>query len=141
MACIDYLANVVGDLSGQQAADRRGKLKQAFSLIGDYEHMLATRLTEGLKRIHGINIHGVNDAHEIDSRFATFSITHDSIPTPHLATELGQQGIYVWAGNYYALQLTEQLGLEPEGMVRIGALHYNTVEEIDRLLSAIESAS
>jgi selenocysteine lyase/cysteine desulfurase len=50
---------------------------------------------------------------------------------------LAQRGIFVWHGNYYALPLTEELGLEPGGMVRIGLLHYNTAEEVDRLLEAL----
>jgi selenocysteine lyase/cysteine desulfurase len=54
-----------------------------------------------------------------------------------VATHLANQGIFVWHGNYYALSLTEQLGLEPGGMVRVGFLHYNTAEEVDRLLRAL----
>jgi selenocysteine lyase/cysteine desulfurase len=52
---------------------------------------------------------------------------------------LGEAGIFVWHGNYYALQITEALGLEPDGMVRIGLVHYNTDEEVDRLLQALNS--
>ncbi|HSB00599.1 MAG TPA: hypothetical protein VLE49_08110, partial [Anaerolineales bacterium] len=55
-----------------------------------------------------------------------------------LAEELDKQGIYVWDGNYYALAVTERLGLEESGgMVRVGPVHYNTVEEIERLGSAL----
>ena len=56
-----------------------------------------------------------------------------------IAEALGERGIFVWYGNYYAQPVTEALGLEPEGMVRAGLLHYNTVAEIDRLLEAIRS--
>ena len=54
-----------------------------------------------------------------------------------LASRLAEQGIFVWHGNFYALPLTEALGLEPDGLVRIGLLHYNTEEEVDRLLAAL----
>lgn len=140
MACIDYLANNVGGLSCNGTDSRREKLQRAFELINEYEQTLSKRLIEGLNGNAGIRIYGVDDVSEVAPRFPTFSITHDSIPTPQLARILGEQGIYVWAGNYYALQLTEQLGLEPAGMVRIGALHYNTLDEVDRLLAAVDAA-
>ena len=56
-----------------------------------------------------------------------------------LATKLGEQGFFTWDGNYYALNLTEHLGVEQSGgFLRIGLVHYNTVEEVDRLLSALQ---
>ena len=55
-----------------------------------------------------------------------------------LASELNEYGIYAWDGNYYALELTEQLGLEPDGMVRLGLVHYNTAEEVTRLITALK---
>jgi selenocysteine lyase/cysteine desulfurase len=54
-----------------------------------------------------------------------------------MAERLGKQGFFVWHGNYYALNLTESLGLEPEGMLRVGLIHYNTATEVDRLLEAL----
>jgi selenocysteine lyase/cysteine desulfurase len=56
-----------------------------------------------------------------------------------MAERLAAAGIFVWHGNYYALPLTERLGLEPEGMVRIGLLHYNTAAEVDRLIHQLKS--
>jgi selenocysteine lyase/cysteine desulfurase len=50
---------------------------------------------------------------------------------------LAAQGIFAWHGNFYALELSESLGTEPEGLVRLGLLHYNTSGEIDRLLAAL----
>jgi selenocysteine lyase/cysteine desulfurase len=55
-----------------------------------------------------------------------------------LATQLGNRGIFTWDGNYYALNLTEQLNVEKSGgFLRIGLVHYNTYEEVDRLLAAL----
>jgi selenocysteine lyase/cysteine desulfurase len=54
-----------------------------------------------------------------------------------MADALARQGIFTWAGNHYALPLTEALGLEPHGTLRIGLLHYNTADEVDRLLAAL----
>jgi selenocysteine lyase/cysteine desulfurase len=55
-----------------------------------------------------------------------------------LATKLGERGFFTWDGNYYALNLTEQLDIEKDGgFLRIGLFHYNTVDEVDRLLAAL----
>ena len=70
-------------------------------------------------------------------RVPTVSITHARLRPDELATYLGDRGIFVWNGNFYALPLTDALGLEPEGMVRIGLLHYNTEEEVQRLLDTL----
>ena len=57
-----------------------------------------------------------------------------------MAEALGKEGIYLWDGNYYALAVTERLGLEDKGgMVRVGPVHYNTLEEVDRLHEALKS--
>ena len=50
---------------------------------------------------------------------------------------LAERGIFAWAGNFYALELTEALGLEPEGVLRVGLLHYNSMEEVDFFLDSI----
>jgi selenocysteine lyase/cysteine desulfurase len=67
----------------------------------------------------------------------TVSITHDRLRPREVAEHLDRRGIFVWHGNFYALELTEALGLEPDGMVRIGLLHYNTAGEVQRLLAAL----
>ena len=59
--------------------------------------------------------------------------------TEDLAEALAAAGIYVWDGNYYALAVTERLGLEAGGgMVRVGAVHYNTLDEVARLGEALK---
>ncbi|HAY79875.1 MAG TPA: cysteine desulfurase-like protein, partial [Planctomycetaceae bacterium] len=79
----------------------------------------------------------ITDPSRMSERLPTVSIRHRSISSQELAQKLGNAGIFVWDGNYYALQLTETLGLEPDGMVRIGLVHYNTVEEVHRLLEVL----
>ena len=59
------------------------------------------------------------------------------MPAQAVAERLAQRGIFVWHGNFYALRLSEMLGTEPDGMVRIGLLHYNTADEVTRLLTAL----
>jgi selenocysteine lyase/cysteine desulfurase len=69
------------------------------------------------------------------------AVTHRTLTAREVAGRLAAEGTFVWHGNFYALPLTEALGLEPEGVVRIGLLHYNTAEEVDRLLAALEELS
>ena len=136
-AAVDYLANLGRDAAGAPDLHRREALVQAYKAIHGYERELCTQLLEGLASIPGLRVWGITDRARLDERCATVSITHDHTPTSQLARELGQRGIFVWSGNYYALNFTETLGLEPEGMVRIGLLHYNTAEEVERLLQSI----
>ena len=65
------------------------------------------------------------------------SFTHDSMSARQIADALAERGIFVWAGNFYALELSEALGLEPDGVLRVGVLHYNTMEEVVRFLSEL----
>jgi cysteine desulfurase family protein (TIGR01976 family) len=139
LACVDYLANLGRQLAGDPELPRRAALESAFLGIGSYEQDLSKRLLTGLRHIDGIKVWGISDLERLDERFPTVSITHDKIATTRLAGELATLGINVWQGHYYALEFVERLGLLPEGMVRIGLVHYNTPDEIERLLSAIES--
>jgi selenocysteine lyase/cysteine desulfurase len=139
MACVDYIAQI-GRLTGAGVeADRRTALVAAFDAIVEYEKDLSIRLIEGLQAIEGIKIYGITDLDRLDERFPTISITHEAISPSELARSLGGQGVYVWSGNYYALEFTTRLDLEPTGMVRIGLVHYNTVEEVDRMLACLNA--
>ncbi len=138
MACIDYIADIGRSILGDKHADRRRALRSAFEAIVEYEQSLSKKLIDGLAQIDGIEIYGISDTSRLNERFPTFSIRHKNIPPVELARQLGQLGIFVWNGNYYALEFSTRMGFEPEGMVRIGLVHYNTAAEIDRLLAAIE---
>ena len=65
------------------------------------------------------------------------SFTHPRLSPGDLQLRLAEHGIFAWAGNSYALPLTEALGLEPEGVLRVGLLHYNTPEEVTRLVELV----
>jgi selenocysteine lyase/cysteine desulfurase len=85
-------------------------------------------------------IHGITDRNRLEERVPTVSSTWQGRHPRDIAAALGEQGIFVWDGNYYALAVTTRLCLEGKGgMVRIGAVHYNTVEEIRRLGDALRS--
>lgn len=141
LAAIEYLADLGRRLGGDSSLGRREALSAAFSAIGRHERALVTRLLDGLAAIPGIKIWGITDPARFDQRLPTVSITHRQRTAKEIATWLGERGIFCWRGNYYALQLTETLGLEPEGMVRLGLVHYNTVEEVDRTLAALAELS
>jgi cysteine desulfurase family protein (TIGR01976 family) len=135
LAAIEYLAEI-GQTS-EAAVDRRTALDNAMAAIQQYERTLLDRLLAGLAELPNIKVWGITDRNRLAERLPTVSITHAKIPTLDLAKWLCERGFFVWHGNYYALQLTETLGLEPQGMVRIGLVHYNTMEEVERLLTAL----
>ena len=138
LAAVNYLADIGRNCAEDQSLPRRSALETAFNSIQPYEQFLVERLLAGLRNIPGIQIWGINDPARAHERLPTLSITHHRLSPEALATELGQRGLFVWHGNYYALELTDSLGLEPDGMVRIGLVHYNTADEVDRLLDELE---
>jgi len=137
LAAVDYLADLGREIAGDANQNRRTALQSAYTAIGDYERQLVARLLFGLQHFSDMKVHGITTVERFDERLPTVAITHARYQAAELARRLGEAGIFVWHGNYYALQVTEYLGLEPDGMVRIGLVHYNTAEEVDRLLAAL----
>ena len=140
-AAVDYLADVGRKIAEQSTLDRSAALDTAFRWIGDYEMQLFWRLVEGLQQIPQVKIFGITDPRRTEERLPTLSITHETRTPSELATRLGEKGIFAWHGNYYALCLSEALGMEPDGMLRIGLAHYNTAEEVERLLAELRDSS
>lgn len=140
-AAIDYLAELGRNTGGVDATtSRRAALLAAMAAIRSYERDLAERLIIGLLAIPGLTFYGIREPERFGQRTPTVSIRLASCAPHELAARLGEQGIFVWDGNYYALSLTERLGVEESGgMVRIGLAHYNTAEEIDRLLAILHT--
>lgn len=139
-AAIDYIASLasLSDQSGNShSGNNRNRILDAFAKIAEYENALIWRLIDGLKTISGVRVLGITDQSRSDQRAPTVALRVDGVPSIDGAQFLGDRGIFVWHGNYYALPLTERLGMEPEGMIRIGCMHYNTESEVDRTLEAI----
>ena len=91
-----------------------------------------------LRETPGITIYGLTDESRFAARVPTFSFRLKGITPRQVSEKLDIDGIYVWDGNYYALEVTKRLGLEESGgMVRAGAVHYNTLEEIERFGKAL----
>jgi selenocysteine lyase/cysteine desulfurase len=92
------------------------------------------------KAIPEVHIYGLSSEQRLDERVPTFSILVDGFHPRRLAQALGERGIYTWDGNYYALAVTQRLGVEARGgMLRVGAVHYNSVEEVNRLGEALRA--
>ena len=131
LAAVEYLADLGRATAGRGAMDRRAALETAFAAIQHYERQLAGRLLAGLPRRAKVAIWGVADPQRLDQRLPTVSLTHAEKKPAELAEYLAHRAIFTWHGNYYALQLSETLGLEPDGMLRIGLAHYNRPDEVE----------
>ena len=154
-ACVEYIADI-----GRRAADtcgdgrlgrpssearpaaaisRRAAIEAAYEVIHEHERGLLDRIITGLKKIPGLKIYGISDPARFDERCATLAVRIDGYTPLELAGKLGERGFFTWDGNYYALNLTEHLDVEKSGgFLRIGLVHYNMAEEVDRLLAALK---
>ncbi|HYG98223.1 MAG TPA: cysteine desulfurase-like protein [Terriglobales bacterium] len=136
-AAISYLAEL-GLRMSPQVETRRDALLCAYRAIHGYERTLAERLISGLQHIPGLTIYGITDPAKFDRRTPTVAIRVQGHTPAELSSKLGERGIFTWEGNYYAINLTERLGVEDQGgMLRIGLVHYNTAEEVDRFLAEL----
>ncbi len=126
-------------LSEEGFIGRRRNLKAAMTAIRAYEFELSRALIEAIQVVPGTHIHGLTDMKRLDERVPTVSFTLEDKHPRELAEALGKEGFYVWDGNYYALAVTERLGLEASGgMVRVGGVHYNTLDEVSRFGEALK---
>jgi cysteine desulfurase family protein (TIGR01976 family) len=136
-AAIDYLADL-GRHADPAAEYRRAALVIAYRVIRQHEMALAARMIAGLLKIPGVRFYGIADGPRFDGRCPTVAVRVKDLTPLDCARFLGDRGIFTWDGNYYALNLTERLGVEKTGgLLRIGLVHYNTAEEVDRLLAAM----
>ena len=144
VAAVDYLAEVGRNFGSRLSSElsnyegRRKDLKQAMGIIAAYERPLFSYMLRELQKISGIKVYGILNEDEFDGRCPTVAFTKEGHAPEDIATKLGERGIFVWHGNYYALAVTERLGVEDSGgMVRVGLAHYNTKEEVDRFLAVL----
>ncbi|HZZ00881.1 MAG TPA: cysteine desulfurase-like protein [Candidatus Baltobacteraceae bacterium] len=138
-ATVDYLA-WLGAQTGA-SGNRRNRIRAAFEATVAYEAILARRLIDGLQRFDGISICGLTDPSDARSRVPTVSFTHARIASADVARAIARENVFVWSGHNFALEVVRSLGIsEEDGVVRIGAAHYNTLEEIDTALDALKGA-
>jgi cysteine desulfurase family protein (TIGR01976 family) len=156
-AAIDYLADLgrrclggrsfSSDINAQrqggasapeESISRREALLSAYRAIRQHEMSLASRMIKGLIEIPSLRFFGISDPSRFADRVPTVAIRLPNHTPLEIATFLGDRGIFTWDGNYYALNLTERLGVEKDGgFLRIGIVHYNSGEEIDRVLATL----
>ncbi len=117
---------------------RREAIVAAHAAIHPHERAMTEKMIAGLLAIPGLKLYGITDPRRFDHRCATFVVRIEGHTPLELATKLGERGFFTWDGNYYALNLTEQLDVERlGGFLRIGLVHYNTMEEVERMLGAL----
>lgn len=131
LAAVDYLASL------GEGGSRRERLISAYGHIQAHEDALAWRFIDAIATLPGFRVVGLADRARAAERVATVGIVHDSIPARTFHERLAEEGIFCWAGHFYAVEVTAQLGLDPEGMLRLGFMHYNTAAEVDRLVDAL----
>ncbi len=130
LAAVEYLAGLSGL---DRSAPRRAQLQRAMTLLRDYDHLLSAAILDQLDGVSGLRVHGVTDRSRLAERVPTVSFSWEGHQPRAMAEALGRAGVFVWDGNFYALAVSERLGLEEQGgMVRVGAVHYNTLAEIQR---------
>ena len=117
---------------------RREAIVAAHEAIHAHERAMTERMIAGLLAIPGLKLYGISDPRRFEHRCATIAVRIEGHTPLELATKLGERGFFTWDGNYYALNVTEQLDVERlGGFLRIGLVHYNTMEEVERVLAAL----
>jgi selenocysteine lyase/cysteine desulfurase len=122
--------------------ERRAAIEAAHAAIHEHERALLERMMGGLREIPKLKIYGITNPARFNDRCSTLAVRIENGKPEHqplpLATKLGDRGFFTWDGNYYALNLTEHLDVEKTGgFLRIGLVHYNTQEEVDRFLQTL----
>jgi len=121
------------------AAAARYLTSLGWDAVSAHERSLTKRIIDGLDAIPGVTQYGTRD---LDRRVATVVFTVEGRSPREITEALAADGIFVWDGNYYALELMRRLGLEEAGgAVRVGAVHYNTAQEVDAFLERLEAVA
>jgi len=143
-AAVDYLAEIgrTQPASAERFPHLKGQsrdIRAGLAAIQEYESGLARKLLAGLAERPRFKVWGITKPEQLAWRAPTVSITQADRPALQIAEHLAARHVYTWSGNMYALELTERLGLEASGgVLRLGLVHYNTAEEIDRLLTVLD---
>lgn len=130
-AAIDWIASLAPD----PAASRREALRAAMERIAEHEHRLFDLLLDGLEAIPGVHVFGPPRG---EPRTPTAGFTVQGVHADEVARRLGDGGVCVWSGNFYATGVTEGLGIvQGGGLVRAGVAPYCTGDDVQRLLEGV----
>jgi len=145
VATIDYFAwvgkKIAADycIENKNYRDRTKFIYAALNYFFEYENILTSRLIKGLNQLPNLQIHGIKNKEDLSRRVPTISFTVKDITSGIIAEKLGKENIFVWNGDMYAIEAVKALEIhESSGVVRVGAVHYNTIEEIDNFLNTLE---
>lgn len=135
-ATVDYFDWIGVSMAGASSGPHA--LRAAMGLLFEYEKRLASYLIAGLMAIDGVIVQGITAAEAMDRRVPTVAFTHDRALSADIAASLARENIFVWSGHNYAVEVAKTLGIyESGGAVRVGPVHYNSVEELDEFLAAL----
>ena len=143
-AAIDYFAWIGESMAGQyhehysQFEGRRKYVHAAMDCLFAYEKGLVQHLINGLQQLPGVRIQGITAPDAMHRRVPTVSFTVDGVNPGAIAEDLAARNIFVWSGNYYAVEVATALGIIDSGAVRIGPVHYNSIAEVDQVLNALD---
>ncbi|HKU21576.1 MAG TPA: cysteine desulfurase-like protein [Terriglobales bacterium] len=141
LAAVEYLADL-GRHCEAAGANRRAALLAAYAAVRNYERGLMQPLISGLLRIPGLKVYGIADPARFGERTPTVAVRVDGHTPIDLARKLGERGIFTWDGHYFALDLARRLDVEATGgWLRIGLVHYNTAEEVARVVEELKRIS
>ena len=128
-ATVDYLASLGSGVT------RRDQLVSAMTAVALHERALGNRFLSGIAPIGGVSLYGPATT---GFRAPTFAIAVEGLRAAHVATRLAKIGVFVWSGDYYAVEVMDSLGVaDSGGLVRIGFVHYSTLEEVDLVVEAL----
>lgn len=134
LGMIEYL-EWLGETVAPGANGRRERLLAAMRSAAAYERDLSLRLLDGLATVPGLKLWGPPG---VDGRVPTFAFTIKGCAPDAVAAHLAKRDIFAWSGHFYAVEVIRRLGLEDAGgLVRVGLCHYNTADEVDRLIEAL----
>ena len=138
VAAVEYLASLGDGFGAPAGPSLRERVRAGMDAVRACEHALSERFLRGVREVPGLRLWGIGEPERADERTPTFAVRLGDRHPSETAKELGERGIFVWDGHYYALALMERLGLEESGgAVRIGFCHYNSTAEVDRVLEEL----
>lgn len=145
-ATVNYIASVAEMMPGDYTqawthfSGRRQQVHASMDCMFEYEKTLASHLLNGLAALNGVTVQGISAPGALDRRVPTVSFTHDTVAPKVIAATLAKENIFVWHGHNYAVEPARSLGLyESGGVLRVGPVHYNSIEEIDELLAVLRT--
>ena len=119
-------------------ASLRERLQGGLAAAAAHEHALARRFLEGVRELPNIRLYGGGDPRDVGGRVPTFSLRIGSLAPIQVAELFAARNVYVWAGAFYAYEVAGALGVRDNGgVVRIGLAHYNTLAEVETVLSIL----